>query len=118
MDSTQSESQPRSSSKFEIGFLSFVGGAICTGIVSIFLCTARTAADQAHLQSEVHDPVRFALDDIVKTYESDEPEMAVKKTRILQAGWSSYLDGGPKPEVCVQEIVRLRATEPAIRAIE
>ena len=116
MDSNQSDSQPRKVSKVEVSFISFMLGAACAGVAAFFLCWAKDESNKAHLQSEVHDPVRHVLNDVVETYDAKKPELAEMKVRTLDREWSDYLiNGARKPELWREEIMRMKGvtTRPA-----
>ena len=85
---------------------------ICIGAaVSIAACSqidsARESQRQVQLLSDVHDPLRLTLDDIVASDNRGDRALAVEKTRLLQQRWSEYLKGGRTPEQFAEEIVQL-----------
>jgi hypothetical protein len=89
------------------------------GLTAVACSTLHSAQDghrQVQLLSDVHDPLRQCLDDIVQTYDRGDAALAEQKARFLQKRWSEYLkSGGRSPELFSGEVTEfgVPATRPA-----
>src|SRR3954470_16236642 len=92
----------------------FIIGVCIGAAVSIAACSQINSAreSQRHVQllSDVHDPLRLTLDDIVATDNRGDRVLAVEKTRLLQQRWSEFLKEGRTPEQFAEEIMQLGRT--------
>ena len=91
------------------GTIGCIAGVIVTAIASWMMYSGSNASREARLRSEVHTPIRVALDDIAATIERGEVEIGRRKAALLAQRWSEYLDGGPRPEQFLNEVTKLRA---------
>jgi hypothetical protein len=95
-----------------IGFV--VGVTVAVGACSV-LNSGRAAHREVRLRSDVHDPLRLCLDDIVQTQERGDVALAGQKAKLLQRRWSEYLNnGGRSPEMFAADVMELgsAATRP------
>jgi hypothetical protein len=93
----------------------FVTGVIGGGFVVFLSCwlyqSARSAALQAQIDSDIKRPVEVMLTDIAKT--SDEnADLSLKKLRLMEQLWREYRKGGDPPESFVNTVTALRDNQP------
>ena len=86
--------------------VALVVGGVVGGAAMHALCRVGEGARDARLRSDVYGPVGYALEDVVKTYDRGEVELAERKVRALRQRWGEFLNGGPTPEGLVEEVVK------------
>jgi hypothetical protein len=92
--------------------VSFLIGVAVTAAVAYIYWDIRAGLRETQLLSDVHDPLRTALDDINSTIEKGDTDLAVQKITLLRSEWNSYLDGGKTPELFVHRIEALSTPVP------
>ena len=95
--------------------IGFTIGVAVTAAAMMLLQRARDARREIQLFSDVYCPVQQSIDDIAKTYDRGDTELAQRKTRLLQERWKEFMRDGPSPEQFSNEIMQLgtAATRPA-----
>lgn len=91
-------------------------GTTLSVVVCMTLGRIRDAQRQVQIRSDIHDPIRQCLDDIVLTQERGDVTLAMQKVKLLQQRWTEYLRGaGRPPELFSDEVMRIdrTATRPA-----
>src|SRR5258706_14459290 len=93
--------------------IAFVLGVVLTVVACNVLDSAREEHRQVQLLSNVHNPLRQCLDDIVETLDRGDALLAQRKVRVLQLRWTEYLHGGRAPELFMSEVTELGRTSTA-----
>lgn len=76
----------------------------------------RAARHVIQTRSDIHDPMRTALDDIVQTHERGDHALAEAKVRMLASKWTAFMNGDNVPEQfapLVESMTTAPATRPA-----
>ena len=92
--------------------LAFVIGGLLTGTIMNWGQAVRDAQSTVRAHSDVYDPMRTALQDIVETHDQGDHELAEAKTRLLTSKWATFVNGGPPPEQFAPLVETMTTTRP------
>ena len=96
--------------------IAFILGGVIVGFIMEQANAVRAARQMIQTRSDIHDPMRTALDDIVQTHDRGDHALAEAKVRMLASKWTAFMNGDKMPEQfapLVEAMTNAPATRPA-----
>ena len=90
----------------------FAAGLLVAGVLAAVAARLSTYSREVHTASDVHHPLNVAFESIERAAAQGDCRKAAAQLRVLKQRYDEFSQGGPAPELWINEVVAA-ITQPA-----